>query len=98
MCERMCVSDVCSRITHPPPCIARCSIRYAHRIVELDNLPHGLNSMPSIKRVSAWYRQSFDQIRSCPDPVDSMSVRADRPCALARGGGGRAAQGWAVRV
>lgn len=37
-------------------------IRLAHRIVELDNLPHGLNQMPSVRRVSEWYRQSFDEI------------------------------------
>lgn len=35
-------------------------IRLAHRVQELDNLPDGLNEMPSVKRVQDWYAQSFE--------------------------------------
>lgn len=35
-------------------------IRLAHRVQELDNLPDGLNDMPSIKKVQDWYAQSFE--------------------------------------
>lgn len=35
-------------------------IRLAHRVQELDNLPDGLNEMPSVKKVQAWYAQSFE--------------------------------------
>lgn len=34
-------------------------IRLAHRIVELENLPHGMAAVPSIKTVADWYRQSY---------------------------------------
>lgn len=34
-------------------------IRLAHRVEELDDLPDGLNEMPSINRVKDWYAQSF---------------------------------------
>jgi pyruvate dehydrogenase kinase 2/3/4 len=35
-------------------------IRLAHRVQELDQLPNGLNEMPSINRVKTWYAQSFE--------------------------------------
>lgn len=35
-------------------------IRLAHRVQELQELPDGLNEMPSIKRVQDWYAQSFE--------------------------------------
>lgn len=35
-------------------------IRLAHRVQELQDLPDGLNEMPSIKRVQDWYAQSFE--------------------------------------
>lgn len=35
-------------------------IRLAHRVKELDELPNGLNKMPSIVRVKDWYAQSFE--------------------------------------
>ena len=35
-------------------------IRLAHRVQELDNLPDGLNEMPSVRRVQDWYAQSFE--------------------------------------
>ena len=30
-------------------------VRFAHRISELHNLPHGLAAMPSVQRVASWY-------------------------------------------
>ncbi|GJC82598.1 related to pyruvate dehydrogenase kinase isoform 2, mitochondrial [Colletotrichum tofieldiae] len=36
-------------------------IRLAHRVQELDELPDGLNDMPSVKRVQDWYAQSFEK-------------------------------------
>ena len=35
-------------------------IRLAHRVRELSQLPDGLNEMPSIKKVTNWYAQSFE--------------------------------------
>jgi pyruvate dehydrogenase kinase 2/3/4 len=35
-------------------------IRLAHRVRELDQLPDGLNEMPSIQKVKDWYAQSFE--------------------------------------
>jgi hypothetical protein len=35
-------------------------IRLAHRVQELNELPDGLNEMPSIRRVRDWYAQSFE--------------------------------------
>jgi hypothetical protein len=35
-------------------------IRLAHRVEELNELPDGLNEMPSICRVRDWYAQSFE--------------------------------------
>lgn len=35
-------------------------VRLAHRVKELDELPHNLSMMPSIKRVKNWYAQSFE--------------------------------------
>ncbi|KAF4121973.1 hypothetical protein GMORB2_7566 [Geosmithia morbida] len=35
-------------------------IRLAHRVQELDELPDGLNEMPSVNRVKEWYAQSFE--------------------------------------
>jgi len=34
-------------------------IRLAHRVKELEELPHNLSDMPSIIRVKNWYAQSF---------------------------------------
>jgi len=42
-------------------------IRLAHRVQELANLPDGLNDMPSVKKVSDWYAQSFE-VRETPQP------------------------------
>lgn len=35
-------------------------IRLAHRVKELDELPHNLSAMPSINKVKNWYAQSFE--------------------------------------
>ena len=35
-------------------------IRLAHRVQELDELPDGLNEMPSVIKVKDWYAQSFE--------------------------------------
>lgn len=35
-------------------------IRLAHRVKELDNLPHNLNKMASIEKVKKWYAESFE--------------------------------------
>ena len=35
-------------------------VRLAHRVKELDELPHGLSDMPSITKVKEWYAQSFE--------------------------------------
>lgn len=37
-------------------------IRLAHRVKELDQLPHNLSHMPSIKKVKDWYAQSFEEL------------------------------------
>ncbi|ODV64515.1 PDK/BCKDK family protein kinase [Ascoidea rubescens DSM 1968] len=43
-------------------------IRLAHRVKELDELPDGLNEMPSILKVKNWYSQSFNELTSLPKP------------------------------
>lgn len=44
-------------------------IRLAHRVQELEELPDGLNDMPSIKRVQDWYAQSFEV---CTDALNRL--------------------------
>ncbi|CAL1699837.1 unnamed protein product [Somion occarium] len=41
-------------------------IRLAHRIKELDQLPHNLSDMPSIQKVKNWYGQSFEELIAFP--------------------------------
>ncbi|KAI8818557.1 mitochondrial branched-chain alpha-ketoacid dehydrogenase kinase-domain-containing protein [Fimicolochytrium jonesii] len=43
-------------------------VRLAHRVVELETLPHGLSDMPSIRRVKDWYTQSFEDLANLPTP------------------------------
>lgn len=43
-------------------------VRLAHRVKELDELPNGLNEMPSIIRVKEWYAQSFEELVDFPKP------------------------------
>ncbi|KAJ8507851.1 hypothetical protein ONZ45_g9828 [Pleurotus djamor] len=41
-------------------------VRLAHRCKELDELPHNLSAMPSIKKVKNWYAESFQELISFP--------------------------------
>ncbi|PHH59434.1 hypothetical protein CDD81_3194 [Ophiocordyceps australis] len=50
-------------------------IRLAHRVQELQDLPDGLNEMPSVKKVKDWYAQSFEEITQLPRPQLSKQVR-----------------------
>ncbi|KAG8931630.1 hypothetical protein FRC03_003119 [Tulasnella sp. 419] len=43
-------------------------IRLAHRVKELDTLPHNLSEMPSINVVKNWYAQSFEELVNFPPP------------------------------
>ncbi|KAJ3088654.1 hypothetical protein HK102_008255 [Quaeritorhiza haematococci] len=45
-------------------------IRLAHRVVELENLPHDLSAMPSVVRVKDWYTQSFQELIEFPRPEE----------------------------
>merc|ERR1711939_506440 len=47
---------------------AELPIRLAHRVKELDELPHGLHKMPSIEKVKRWYAQSFEELVNFPRP------------------------------
>ncbi|KAF5345114.1 hypothetical protein D9756_011469 [Leucocoprinus leucothites] len=50
-------------------------VRLAHRVKELDELPHNLSVMPSIKKVKNWYAQSFEELITFPLIQLSPSVR-----------------------
>ncbi|RIA95267.1 mitochondrial branched-chain alpha-ketoacid dehydrogenase kinase-domain-containing protein [Glomus cerebriforme] len=50
-------------------------IRIAHRVKELDNLPHNLGEMPSIVRVKNWYAQSFEDLVNFPKPELPQSIK-----------------------
>ncbi|KAL0576459.1 [Pyruvate dehydrogenase (acetyl-transferring)] kinase isozyme 2 [Marasmius crinis-equi] len=41
-------------------------VRLAHRVKELDELPHHLSKMPSIIKVKNWYAQSFEELIKFP--------------------------------
>ncbi|CAG8591567.1 3474_t:CDS:10, partial [Paraglomus occultum] len=41
-------------------------IRLAHRVKELEELPHSLSKMPSIIKVKNWYAQSFEDLINFP--------------------------------
>ncbi|KAL8280897.1 hypothetical protein RQP46_006576 [Phenoliferia psychrophenolica] len=43
-------------------------IRLAHRVKELDELPHNLAKMPSIEKVKKWYAESFEELVNFPKP------------------------------
>jgi pyruvate dehydrogenase kinase 2/3/4 len=51
-------------------------IRLAHRVQELDELPDGLNEMPSVNKVKEWYAQSFEEITQLPRPDLPSAVRS----------------------
>lgn len=42
------------------------AVRYAHRIRNLEDLPHGLNRMPSVQKVREWYLQSIQELLAFP--------------------------------
>ena len=48
-------------------------IRLAHRVQELDELPDGLNEMPSVIKVKDWYAQSFEV---CVFEANSFETRS----------------------
>lgn len=50
-------------------------IRIAHRIQELENLPHNLGEMPSIIKVKNWYAQSFEDLINFPKTELPSSLR-----------------------
>lgn len=41
-------------------------VRLARRVVELENLPHGLSAMPSVIKVRNWYAESFQELIEYP--------------------------------
>ncbi|KAF9164371.1 hypothetical protein DFQ27_001866 [Actinomortierella ambigua] len=50
-------------------------IRLAHRVKELEELPHNLSEMPSIIRVKNWYAQSFQDIVDFPSREMSPKLK-----------------------
>ncbi|KAI0031859.1 mitochondrial pyruvate dehydrogenase [Vararia minispora EC-137] len=57
-------------------------VRLAHRMKELDELPHNLSHMPSIIKVKEWYAQSFEELITFPP----ISLPEDLRHALAAAG------------
>mmetsp|Transcript_24258 Transcript_24258/g.52960 ORF Transcript_24258/g.52960 Transcript_24258/m.52960 type:complete len:425 (+) Transcript_24258:199-1473(+) len=53
-------------------------VRLARRVVELRQLPGGLDQMPAVRRVGEWYTSSFVGIRRSPPVVDAASEGAFR--------------------
>ncbi|KAI0324934.1 alpha-ketoacid dehydrogenase kinase N-terminal domain-containing protein [Cubamyces sp. BRFM 1775] len=51
-------------------------VRLAHRVKELDQLPHNLSDMPSINKVKDWYAQSFEELISFPPIRLPADIRA----------------------
>jgi len=50
-------------------------VRLAHRVKELDELPHNISKMPSIIKVKHWYAQSFEELINFPKPTLSEKIR-----------------------
>ncbi|KAF8068584.1 mitochondrial pyruvate dehydrogenase [Lyophyllum atratum] len=50
-------------------------VRLAHRVKELDELPHGLGEMPSMKKVKNWYAQSFEELINFPPITLPADIR-----------------------
>jgi len=50
-------------------------VRLAHRVKELDELPHNLSAMPSINKVKDWYAQSFEVRRSVTYPYTGRKTQ-----------------------
>ena len=57
-------------------------IRLAHRVQELNDLPDGLNEMPSVNKVKDWYAQSFEVWLPSPAllTVTDMRLRKSQLC------------------
>ncbi|KAJ1967271.1 [Pyruvate dehydrogenase (acetyl-transferring)] kinase isozyme 2 [Dispira parvispora] len=51
-------------------------VRLARRVVELDNVPHELNKMPSVIRVKNWYIESFKDLIEFPKPNLPSGLKA----------------------
>ncbi|KAJ7580981.1 mitochondrial pyruvate dehydrogenase [Mycena floridula] len=50
-------------------------VRLAHRVKELDELPHNLSDMPSINKVKNWYAQSFEELITFPQIFLPLNIR-----------------------
>ncbi|KIJ06516.1 hypothetical protein PAXINDRAFT_158703 [Paxillus involutus ATCC 200175] len=50
-------------------------VRLAHRVKELDELPHNLSDMTSIRKVKNWYAQSFEELINFPPLSLSPAAR-----------------------
>ncbi|KAF8139815.1 mitochondrial branched-chain alpha-ketoacid dehydrogenase kinase-domain-containing protein [Boletus edulis] len=50
-------------------------VRLAHRVKELDELPHNLSEMSSIRKVKNWYAQSFEELINFPPLSLSPAAR-----------------------
>jgi pyruvate dehydrogenase kinase 2/3/4 len=53
-------------------------VRYAHRVRNLEDLPHGLSDMPSVKLVKNWYIRSVEELLHFPKvetPQDELRFR-----------------------
>ncbi|KAF8551914.1 alpha-ketoacid dehydrogenase kinase [Imleria badia] len=50
-------------------------VRLAHRVKELDELPHNLSEMSSIRKVKNWYAQSFEELINFPSLPLSPAAR-----------------------
>jgi len=50
-------------------------VRLAHRVKELDELPHNLSDMPSIKKVKNWYAESFEELITFPPITLPSKIR-----------------------
>ena len=57
-----------------PFSIEELPVRLAHRVKELDELPHNLSAMPSINKVKDWYAQSFEVPHFVRFPYSSLTV------------------------
>ena len=55
-------------------CLDELPVRLAHRVKELDELPHNLSDMSSIRKVKNWYAQSFEV--GCQNTPASMHYPA----------------------
>jgi len=65
-------------------------VRLAHRVKELDELPHHLSEMPSIIKVKEWYAQSFEELITFPPPdvPEEVRVALNEPLLTNKGNGG----------